>query len=89
MSTNGASSNVGTTATDVGDFITLLLDINPTYTTSGYPNVWTQFTVTLSGRGVADYRTAGVPLLCGKRRTERSELRLHWDRYVCVQRRVR
>ena len=49
MSTNGASSNVGTTATDVGDFITLLLDINPTYTTSGYPNVWTQFTVTVSG----------------------------------------
>src|SRR2546428_3306592 len=33
MSTNGASSNVGTTATDVGDFTTLLLDINPTYTT--------------------------------------------------------
>ena len=32
MSTNGASSNVGTTATDVGDFTTLLLDINPTYT---------------------------------------------------------
>jgi hypothetical protein len=49
MSTNGASSNVGTTATDVGDFTTLLLDINPTYTTSGYPNVWTQFTVTVSG----------------------------------------
>ena len=37
MSTNGASSNVGTTATDVGDFTTLLLDINPTYTLSGYP----------------------------------------------------
>ena len=30
-STNGASTNVGTTATDVGDFTTLLLDINPTY----------------------------------------------------------
>jgi hypothetical protein len=24
---------------------------NPTYTTSGYPNVWTQFTLTLSGLG--------------------------------------
>ena len=34
MSTNGASSNVGTTATDVGDFTALLLDINPTYTTT-------------------------------------------------------
>src|SRR5438045_8194180 len=49
MSTNGASQNVGTTATDVGDFTTLLLNINPTYTTSGYPNAWTQFTVTVSG----------------------------------------
>ena len=49
MSTNGASTNVGTTATDVGDFTTLLLDINPTYTLTGYPSVWTQFTVTLSG----------------------------------------
>src|SRR4029077_10280903 len=45
----GASTNVGTTATGVGDFTTLLLDINPTYTMNGYPNVWTQFTVTLSG----------------------------------------
>ena len=51
MSTNGTSSNVGTTATDVGDFTTLLLDINPTYTLTGYPNVWTQFTVTISGLG--------------------------------------
>jgi uncharacterized protein (TIGR03118 family) len=47
MSTNGASSNVGTTATDVGDFTTLLLDINPTYTVGGYPEVWTQMTVTV------------------------------------------
>ena len=49
MSTNGASTNVGSTATSVGDFTTLLLNINPNYTTNGYPNVWTQFTVTLSG----------------------------------------
>ena len=49
MSTNGASTNVGTLASDVGDFAVLLLDINPTYTTVGYPNVWTQFSVTLSG----------------------------------------
>ncbi len=27
----------------------LLLDINSTYTTTDYPNVWTQFTVTVSG----------------------------------------
>lgn len=49
LSTNGTSSNVGSSATDVGDFTTLLLDINPTYTLTGYPNVWTQFTLTLSG----------------------------------------
>ncbi|MBS1792631.1 MAG: VCBS repeat-containing protein [Acidobacteria bacterium] len=48
LSTNGTSTNVGTTATDVGDFTTLLLDINPTYGTS-YPLVWTQFTITISG----------------------------------------
>ena len=51
-STNGTKHpNVGATATSVGDFTTLLLDINPTYTLTGYPNVWTQFTVTVSGLG--------------------------------------
>jgi hypothetical protein len=49
MSLNGASTNVGSTSTSVGDFTTLLLDINPTYTTTDYPSAWTQFTVTLSG----------------------------------------
>ena len=49
MSTNGSSTNVGTTATDVGDFTNLLLDINPTYAMGGYPEAWTQFTITISG----------------------------------------
>jgi hypothetical protein len=49
MSTAGDSTNVGTTATDVGDFTTLLLDINPTYTVGGYPEVWTLQTVTITG----------------------------------------
>ena len=49
MSTNGDSSNVGSLPTDVGDFLTLLLDIDPTYTTSSYPNSWTNYTVTISG----------------------------------------
>ena len=49
MSTNGASTDVGTTATSVGDFTTLWLDINPNYEPEGYPRVWTQFTVNLSG----------------------------------------
>ena len=49
MSTNGASANVGTTAAAVGDFTTLLLDINPTYSITGYPNGWTQYTVLATG----------------------------------------
>ncbi len=52
MSTSGASTNVGAAATDLGDFTTLLLDLNPTYLLEGsgsYPTGWTQFTLTLSG----------------------------------------
>ena len=49
MSTNGTSYWVGNGAMSVGDFTTLLLDINPTYTTSGYPNVWTNYVITLAG----------------------------------------
>jgi hypothetical protein len=46
VSTNGASSNVGTLPADVGDFTDLLIDINSTLMVGGYPEVWTQFTVT-------------------------------------------
>lgn len=49
MSTNGASANVGTGATGLGDFITLLLSVNPTLMTNVYPQVWTQYTITISG----------------------------------------
>jgi subtilisin-like proprotein convertase family protein len=49
MSTNGASVNAGSTNTSVGDFTTLLLDINPGLTATGYPSTWTQFTATVSG----------------------------------------
>ena len=49
MSTAGDSTDVGTTATSVGDFTELLLDINPTYAAGGYPTVWTQYTITISG----------------------------------------
>ncbi|MBK6833357.1 MAG: choice-of-anchor J domain-containing protein [Bacteroidetes bacterium] len=49
LSVNGTSSNVGATNTSVGDFTTLLLDINPTLTPTGYPNVWTQYSVTVAG----------------------------------------
>jgi subtilisin-like proprotein convertase family protein len=49
MSTNGASVNAGASETSVGDFTTLLLDINPTLTGTGYPTVWTQQTATVAG----------------------------------------
>lgn len=49
MSANGASTNVGTGAAAVGDFTTLLLSINPTLVVGGYPQVWTQYTITISG----------------------------------------
>ncbi|HQZ75388.1 MAG TPA: choice-of-anchor J domain-containing protein [Chitinophagaceae bacterium] len=48
MSLNGASTNAGATATSVGDFTNLLLDINPTYG-AAYPETWQQFTVIISG----------------------------------------
>jgi uncharacterized repeat protein (TIGR01451 family) len=51
MSTNGMSTNVGATSTSVGDFSRLLLDINPTYASGGYPFGWTKYTVTVSGLG--------------------------------------
>ncbi|HLP19299.1 MAG TPA: choice-of-anchor J domain-containing protein, partial [Chitinophagales bacterium] len=49
LSTNGASTNVGATATAVGDFTSLLLSINPTLVTNVYPQTWTQYTITISG----------------------------------------
>ena len=49
LSTNGASTNVGTGANTTGDFTTLLLSINPTLVTNVYPQTWTQYTVTISG----------------------------------------
>ncbi|MBK6938236.1 MAG: choice-of-anchor J domain-containing protein [Chitinophagaceae bacterium] len=44
-----ASTNVGATATSVGDFTTLLADINPTETLGVFPVAWTQYTLTVSG----------------------------------------
>jgi len=43
------TTNVGADANSVGDFATLLLDINPTLTVGGYPVVWTEYTITLTG----------------------------------------
>ncbi len=49
LSTNGASTNVGSGAAGTGDFSTLLLSVNPTLTTNVYPQVWTQYTITIAG----------------------------------------
>lgn len=49
MSTNGASTNVGTGSAAVGDFTTLLLDINPTQIQGVFLNAWTLYTITISG----------------------------------------
>lgn len=46
LSTAGNSTEVGSSATSVGDFMTLLLDINPGYG-ADYPTAWTQFTATI------------------------------------------
>ena len=48
LSTNGASTSVGT-GSGVGDYTTLLLSINPNLTLGVYPTTWTMYTVTISG----------------------------------------
>jgi|GEM_PF-886659 len=48
LSTNGSSTNAGSSATSVGDFTNLLLTIDPNLDGS-YPTVWTQYTITISG----------------------------------------
>jgi hypothetical protein len=49
VSLNGDSADVGATPDSVGDFTTLLLDVNPNYSLNAYPGGWTQFTVTVNG----------------------------------------
>lgn len=51
LSGNGSGSDVGATATSVGDFTTSLLAINPTLANNGYPSDWTLETIILSGLG--------------------------------------
>ena len=48
LSTNGASTNVGS-GTTVGDYTTLLMSVNPSLTLGVYPTTWTMYTVTISG----------------------------------------
>lgn len=45
----GLAGSTGATSTDVGNFTTLLLSVNPTLILGVYPVTYTQFTVTLAG----------------------------------------
>jgi len=49
MSTAGKSLDVGTTSSDLGDFTTLLLSVNPNLKYLTYPWHWAKFSVTISG----------------------------------------
>ena len=49
LSTNDTSTYVGTDSSMVGDFSTLLLEINPSLNLTSYPSVWTLYTATISG----------------------------------------
>jgi len=48
LSTNGASTNVGT-GSAVGDYTTQLMSVNPTLILGVYPTTWTLYTITISG----------------------------------------
>lgn len=49
FSNAGNGLDCGTTPTSVGTFTNLLLTVNPTLSTTGYPQAWTQYTLTISG----------------------------------------
>jgi hypothetical protein len=51
LSAFGASTDVGSTATSVGDFALLLTTINPNLEIGGYPDAWTRFDSSISGLG--------------------------------------
>ena len=48
LSTNGASTNVGT-GSGTGDYTTLLMSVNPSLVLGVYPTTWTMYTITISG----------------------------------------
>lgn len=46
---NDNSADVGFDSSSVGKFTTLVADINPNLTTTGYPQTWTRYEYTVSG----------------------------------------
>ena len=81
MSTNGTSSDVGNTSASVGDFTTLLLDINPGLTINWLPERVDSVHRDPERAWLAGKWPSGLPLLCHERRTEWGELRVHWYRH--------
>lgn len=51
LSSNGASSVAPTNSTDVGDYTTVILEINPTLAYNVYPISYTQYEAVISGVG--------------------------------------
>ena len=49
FSSAGNGTDVGTTATSVGTYTSLLLSVNPDLTNTGYPSTWTLYSATISG----------------------------------------
>ncbi|MDQ1469011.1 MAG: hypothetical protein QOJ99_491 [Bryobacterales bacterium] len=49
LSLNGSSANAGSTTTSVGDFTTVLLTLNGTLSSGGYPVNWTPYTLSVQG----------------------------------------
>jgi hypothetical protein len=49
INTTDNSADIGFDSSSVGKFTTLLRDINPGLTTSGYPQTWTKYEFTISG----------------------------------------
>ncbi len=49
MSTAGAGSTAPSGLTNMGSYTTLALSVNPNLTATGYPEVWTKYSYTVSG----------------------------------------
>lgn len=49
LSTAGAGTNVGSSPTSLGTFSTLLVSVNPSLTSTGYPGAWAIYSATISG----------------------------------------
>ena len=49
LNTTNDGTNVGANQNETGDFTKLILDINPTYSRTGYPTGWTKYEFVISG----------------------------------------